>query len=136
MSEMLKVQQTDSGDAQRERYYSFQIKGWVNFDPMDKTLANVAEGIEQGNGFLTMLEVLKVEDDVSSIHDEEARACFENLLAARMIVRNIDQLPARVKEQLRAALKIEDEVLPQKIVTLVPGSSPNSEVIPVSKRWL
>jgi hypothetical protein len=135
MSELLKMQQTNPGDAQKEKYFSFQIKGWLNFDPMDKPLAKVAEGIEQGDGFLTMVEVLKVEDDVSSIGDEEARACFENLLAARMLVRNIDQLPARVKEELRAALKSEDEVLPKKMVTRIPGSSPNQEMATVSKRW-
>jgi hypothetical protein len=71
---------------------------------MDKTLARVAEGIEQGNGFLTLVDVLNVEDDVAAIEDEEVRGCFENLLAAKRLIQNVNELPAKVKEDLRAAL--------------------------------
>jgi len=105
MSETLKVPQTDQSREQSEKYFSFQIKGWANFDPVNETLARVAEGIEQGNGFLTLIEVLRVEDEVASIEDEEVRECFENLLAARRLIQNVNELPAKVKEELRAALQ-------------------------------
>ena len=44
-------------DEHKEKYFSFHIKGWTNFDPINETLARIAEGIEQGNGCLTLLEV-------------------------------------------------------------------------------
>jgi hypothetical protein len=135
MSETMRVASTNPSPEVSQKYFSFQIKGWTNFDPMDKTLAKVAEGIDQGNGFLTLVEVLKVEEDVASIQDEEIRACFENLLAARRLIRNANELPTRVREELRAALRIEEEAVPKKIVTLVPGSSPTPEAAPVAKRW-
>jgi hypothetical protein len=134
MSETLKVPQTNQGNEQ-QKYFSFQIKGWVNFDPMDKTLAKVAEGIEQGNGFLTLVDVLRVEDDVASIDDEEVRGCFENLLAAKRLILNVSELPERVKEELRAALRTEQEVVPKKMVTLVSGSSVNEDQGTRVKRW-
>ncbi len=135
MSETMRVAPTNQNHELREKYFSFQIKGWTNFDPMDKTLAKVAEGIDQGNGFLTLVEVLRVEDSVDSIQDEEVRACFENLLAARRLIRNANELPTRVRDELRAALKLEEETVPKKIVTLVPGSSSSPEPAPVAKRW-
>jgi len=135
MSETLKVLQTDQSDEQSEKYFSFQIKGWTNFDPMNKTLAKVAEGIEQGNGFLTLVELLRVEDEVASIDDEEVRECFENLLAAKRLIQNVNELPAKVKEELRAALETKEEVVPKKIVKLVPGPSANEESGARYKRW-
>ena len=119
----------------RDKYFNFQIKGWTNFDPMDKTLASLAEGIDRGNGFLTLVEVLAVEDDVASIQDEEVRACFQNLLAAKRLIRNFSELPAKVKEELRAAVKTEEEAVPGNIVTLVPGSSASPEPAAAVKRW-
>src|ERR1700736_720545 len=135
MSQTHEMPPTNQNHEPRDRYFSFQIKGWTNFDPMDKTLARLAEGIDQGNGFLTLVEVLTVEDDVASIQDEEVRACFENLLAARRLIRNFNELPTRVKEELRAALKSEEQVVPKKVITLVPGSSATPEPGPVVKRW-
>jgi hypothetical protein len=135
MSETLKVPQTDQSYEQSEKYFSFQIKGWTNFDPLNKTLAKVAEGIEQGNGFLTLVELLRVEDKVASIDDEEVRECFENLLAAKRLIQNVNELPAKVKEELRAALETKEEVVPKKIVTLVPGPSVNEESGSRFKRW-
>ena len=135
MSETLKVLQTDQSDEQSEKYFSFQIKGWTNFDPMNKTLAKVAEGIEQGNGFLTLVELLRVEDEVASIDDEEVRECFENLLAAKRLIQNVNELPAKVKEELRAALETKEEVVPKKIVKLVPSPSANEESGSRYKRW-
>lgn len=135
MSEKTEVPEMQHSREQRGKYFNFQIKGWTNFDPMDKTLAKVAEDIDQGNGFLTLVEVLTVEDDVTSIQDEDVRACFENLLAARRLIRNFNELPTRVKEELRAALKSEEQVVPKKVMTLVPGSSASPEPGPVAKRW-
>jgi hypothetical protein len=134
MSETHEMPQTNQNHEPREKYFSFQIKGWTNFDPMDKTLARLAEGIDQGNGFLTLVEVLTVEDDVASIHDEEVRRCFENLLAAKRLIRNFNELPEKVKEELRAALRTEEEVSPKKIA-LVPGSPGSPEPEAVGKRW-
>ena len=45
MSETLRSPQKIQTHEQSEKYFSFQIKGWTNFDPMDKTLAKIAEGI-------------------------------------------------------------------------------------------
>jgi hypothetical protein len=135
MSQTHEMPQMKQTHEPRDRYFSFQIKGWTNFDPMDKTLARLAEGIDQGNGFLTLVEVLTVEDDVASIQDEEVRTCFENLLAAKRLIRNFNELPAKVKEELRAALRAEEEVASKNIVTLVPGSSASPEPASVGKRW-
>ena len=135
MSETLKVPQTDESHEQSEKYFSFQIKGWANFDPVNETLAKVAEGIEQGNGFLTLIEVLRVEDEVASIEDEEVRECFENLLAARRLIQNVNELPAKVKEELRVALQTKEEIVPKKTVMLVPGPSANEESGSRFKRW-
>jgi hypothetical protein len=136
MSQTHEISETNQNHEARDRYFSFQIKGWTNFDPMDKTLARLAEGIDQGNGFLTLVEVLTVENDVASIHDEEVRTCFENLLAAKRLIRNFNELPAKIKEELRAtALRSEEEVAPRNIVTLVPGSSASPEPAAVVKRW-
>jgi hypothetical protein len=135
MSQTHEMPQANQNHEPIDRYFSFQIKGWTNFDPMDKTLARLAEGIDQGNGFLTLVEVLTVEDNVASIQDEEVRTCFENLLAAKRLIRNFNELPAKVKEELRAALRTEEEGAPKNIVTLVPGSSAGPEPASVAKRW-
>jgi hypothetical protein len=119
MSEILKDARTDQG-CEIEKYFSFHIKGWTNFDPMNTTLAQIAERIERGDGFLTLVEVLKVEEKVTFIDDEEARKWFENLLAARRLIQNVNELPGNVREELRAALKSDEEIVPNKIVTLGP----------------
>jgi len=51
MPETLRSPQKIQTREQSEKYFSFQIKGWTNFDPMDKTLAKIAEGIEQDADF-------------------------------------------------------------------------------------
>jgi hypothetical protein len=135
MSETLKVAPTNQGSEQTEKYFSFQIKGWTNFDPMDKTLAKVAERIDLGDGFLTLVEVLRVEENVNSIDDEEAKECFENLLAAKRLIQNMNELPQKVREELRAVLKSDEEVVPTKIVTLAPAPSVNEESPARVKRW-
>src|SRR5436309_7778282 len=101
MSETLRSPQKIQTHEQSEKYFSFQIKGWTNFDPMDKTLAKIAENIEQGSGFLTLVEVLKTENDLACIGDEEVRECFANILAAKRLVRTVHELPANLIEELR-----------------------------------
>jgi hypothetical protein len=103
-----------------EKYFSFQIKGWTTFDPMGKSIAKIAEVIEQGGGFLTLVEVLKVEDNLAGISDEEVRECFANILAAKRLVRNVHELPRKLIEDLRSALKTGEEVAPKKNATPVP----------------
>jgi hypothetical protein len=117
MSETMEAPPNNQTHEQSEKYTNFQIKGWTTFDLAGKTLAEIAEGIEQGGGCLTLLEVLKVEDELASIGDEEVRECFENILAAKRLVRNIHELPNKLIEELRSALKTEEEVVPQKTVT-------------------
>jgi hypothetical protein len=122
MPDELSTLQKNKTDEHKEKYFSFQIKGWANFDPMTKTLARVAEGIEEGNGFLTLVEVLQVEDDLASIGDEEVRECFANILAARRIVRNVHELPKQLVEELRSALTTEEVVVTKKPVATAPKS--------------
>ena len=135
MSETLKVAPTNQNSEPVEKYFSFQIRGWTNFDPMDKTLAKVAERIERGDGFLTLVEVLRVEENVTSIDDEEAKECFENLLAVKRLIQNVNDLPAKVRQELRAALKSEEEMVPSNIVTLPPTPSVSEESDSRVKRW-
>ncbi len=121
-------------DEHRDKYFSFQIKGWTNFDPMAKTLARVAEGIEHGGGFLTLVEVLEVEEDLASIADEEVRECFANILAAKRLVKNLHELPKELIEELRSALKTEPDVL-KKPPTLAAISLSNDETGTRGKLW-
>jgi hypothetical protein len=125
--------QKNQTDEHKDKYFSFQIKAWANFDPMDKSLGKIAEGIEQGGGFLTVVEVLKVEDDLACIGDEEARECFANILAAKRLVRNVHELPRTLLEDLRQALKVDEDVAPKKTATRagIPSASDESRV----KHW-
>ena len=123
MSETLTAPRRSHNHEQSGKYSKFQIKGWVNFDATDKTLAEIAEGIEQGDGFLTLMEVLEVDDDLASIGDEEAREWFENIIAARKLLQNVHELPKKLIEEFRSALKAEEEIGPKKTVTSIAKSS-------------
>jgi hypothetical protein len=127
--------QNDQPCEQREKYFSFQIRGWTDFDPMNKTLAKIAAGIDDANGFLTLVEVLKVEDNLASIEDEEARECFANTLAAKRLLKNIHELPKKVVEELRSALKTE-EVISDKIVPPEPIPRLSEANASNAKPWL
>ena|ERR1700680_2965870 len=105
MSDKLVSPQRSQTDEHKEKYFSFQIKGWTKFDPMDKTLDKIAESIARGAGFLTLVEVLEVENDLACIGDEEARECFANILAAERLVRTVHELPKNLIEELRSSLK-------------------------------
>jgi hypothetical protein len=129
MSETGRDVNKSSTSEQEEKYFSFQIKGWTNFDPMDKTLARIADGIEQGGGFLTLMEVVRVEDELASIGDEEVRECFANILAAKRLLQNVHGLPKKLIEDLRSALNTEgeQEVVRKKTVASVASSPANHE---------
>ena len=135
MPDTLGAPQKSQTDEHKEKYFAFQIKGWTNFDPMDKTLATVAERIKEGEGFLTLVEVLKVEDQVAAIDDAEVRECFENLLAARRLIQNVSELPAKIKEDLFAALRTAEEIVPKKTVTLMPDPVVKDVSETRAKRW-
>jgi len=120
-------------DEHKEKYFSFHVKGWTNFDPTGKTLCGIAEGIDQGDGFLNLVEVLKIENDLAGIGDEDVRECFANLLAAKRLIKTIRSLPKSIREEVQLALKTEDESVPQKPVASVanPGGA---EPMP-GKQW-
>jgi hypothetical protein len=96
--------------AQRGKYFKLQISGWTDFDPMDKELSEIADAIEQGGGFLSAIEVVEVENDLAAIKDTEVREGFQNILAARRILRSLSDLPKKVVEELRSALRDQEEV--------------------------
>jgi hypothetical protein len=112
VSETLTAPRRIHNHEQSGKYSKFQIKGWINFDATDKTLAEIAEGIEQGDGFLTLMEVQEVDDDLASISDEEAREFFENIAAARKLLQNVHELPKKLIEEFRSALRVEEEIGP------------------------
>jgi len=117
-----------------EKYFAFQIKGWINFDPLGKPLAKIAEGIEEGNGFVTLIEVLNVEDDPAAIADEEVRECFANILAAKRLVRTVHGLPKQLIAELRSALENE-ETVPKKTLASVMSLPVNGEPQLRTKFW-
>ena len=94
----------------KERYFKVQMKAWTNFDPMEKTLAEIAQAMEQGNGFLSVMEVLEVVDSLASIEDDDIRNGFKNILAVKRVVRAVSNLPPKLKEELRSALQKEADV--------------------------
>jgi hypothetical protein len=135
MPEIFPVTRANDTYEKSQRYFSFQIKGWANFDLTDRTLVEIAEAIEQGGGFLTLIEVLKVEDDLAFVGDEEVKECFENMLAAKRLVQNVHGLPKKLIEELRSALKTEYEPIPTKSAMPVASLSLKDESESPAKRW-
>jgi hypothetical protein len=119
-------------DEHKEKYYSFQVRGWTNFDPMDKTLSTIAESIEQGDGFLTLIDVHKTESDLANISDEEVRECFANILAAKRLLKTVHELPKTLVEELRSALQ---EAGSKKVGGSVASFPASEEVAARAKRW-
>lgn len=105
-----KATQNSETSAQRGKYFKFQISGWTDFDPMDKELSEITEAIAQGGGFMSAIEVVEVADDLAAIKDMEVREGFQNILAARRILRSLGDLPKKVVEDLRSALRVQEEV--------------------------
>jgi hypothetical protein len=104
MSNLSETPSAGAPPASTGKYFKLQIRGWTDFDPMDMRLPEIAEAIERGGGFLTAVEVLDVKDDLAAINDNVVRQGFENILAARRLLRNLDELPIPLVEDLRAAL--------------------------------
>ena len=102
--------QNSETPAQRGKYFKFQLSGWTDFDPMDKELSEITDAIAQGSGLLSVIEVVEVEDDLAAIKDMEVRESFQNILAARRILRSLGDLPKTVVEELRSALRVQEEV--------------------------
>jgi hypothetical protein len=90
-------------------YFKMQIRCWTDFDPMGKKLTEIADAVERGDAFLTAVEILDVKDDVSAISDNVVREGFENIVAARKVLRNIAELPTAILEDLRTALNSRAE---------------------------
>ena len=102
--------QNSETPAQRGKYFKFQLSGWTDFDPMDKELSEITDAIAQGSGLLSAIEVVEVQDDLAAIKDMEVREGFQNILAARRILRSLGDLPKNVVEELRSALRVQEEV--------------------------
>ncbi|PYX05015.1 MAG: hypothetical protein DMG88_22800 [Acidobacteria bacterium] len=129
MFDIAKTPQNSGIPAQGGRYFKLQIRAWTDFDPMDKNLSEITEAIEQGGGLLTAIEVLTVEEDLAAISDNEVREGFQNILAARRVLRSVGELPKKLVEDLRAALKAQEEVAERK-----PVSSAGSQPAPVFRQ--
>src|SRR6266581_5892952 len=128
MLNIAKASQNSGTPAQRGRYFKVQIRAWTDFDPMDKKLPEITEAIERGGGLLTAIEVLEVEDDLAAISDNEVKEGFQNILAARRVLRSIGELPKSLVE-VRSALNAREEVGERK-----PVSSANPQSAPVLKQ--
>jgi hypothetical protein len=102
--------QNNETPAQRGKYFKFQLSGWTDFDPMDKELSEITDAIAQGSGLLSAIEVVEVQDDLAAIKDMEVREGFQNIIAARRILRSLGDLPKTVVEELRSALRVQEEV--------------------------
>jgi hypothetical protein len=89
------------------RFYKMQIKGWVDFDPTGRELNELVNAIENGGGFVTVLEVTEVANRLVDITDPEIRERFANVVAVDRILRNAADLPSALKEKLQRALGSE-----------------------------
>ncbi|HEV2731796.1 MAG TPA: hypothetical protein VGV15_17330 [Terriglobales bacterium] len=124
-----KTPQNSGIPAQGGKYFKLQIRAWTDFDPMEKNLSEITEAIERGCGLLTAIEVLTVEEDLAAITDKDVRDGFQNILAARRVLRSVGELPKKLVEDLRAALKAQEEVDERK-----PVSSATSQPAPVLRQ--
>src|SRR5205807_2741402 len=122
MSDVANVPNISTASNGAAKYFKIQVRGWIDFDPLDKKLPAIADAIERGGGFLTAIEVLDIKDDLSAIGDNVVREGFENILAARRVLRSIGELPTSLVEDLRAALNAHGETAKQ------PAGSQNSEL--------
>jgi hypothetical protein len=90
--------------SQHGRYFNLQVSAWTNFDPSSAELTEIARAIEEGNGFLSVIEVTRVVDNVGEIDDPEIRQRFETVLAAERLLDGVSELPQSLKDKLYAAL--------------------------------
>jgi hypothetical protein len=89
-----------------KKYFKLQLKAWTSFDPTQQELTAIADAIQKGGGFVTVMEVTQV-SELSEISDIEVRERFESLVAAEKILQNLDKLPKAVRDQLSSALANE-----------------------------
>jgi len=89
-----------------KKYFKLQLKAWTNFDPGQHDLTAIADAIQNGGGFVTVMEVTQV-SELNEINYPEVRERFESLEAAKKILQNLDKLPKSVREQLYSALAVE-----------------------------
>jgi hypothetical protein len=129
MLNIAKAPQNSGIPAQGGRYFKLQIRAWTDFDPMDKNLSEITEAIEQGGGLLTAIEVLTVEEDLAAISDTEVREGFQNIRAARRVLRSVGELPKKLVEDLRSALNAQEQGDQRK-----PVSSANLQPAPVRQQ--
>lgn len=122
MSDVGKFSSIGTASSGAAKYFKIQVRGWTDFDPLDKKLPEIADAIERGGGFLTAIEVLDTKDDLSAITDNVVREGFQNILAARRVLRSISELPTSLVEDLRAALNSRAETAKR------PVGSENSEL--------
>src|ERR1700692_143629 len=122
MSDVAKVPNISTASNGAVKYFKIQVRGWTDFDPLDKKLPEIADAIERGGGFLTAIEVLDTKDDLSAISDKVVREGFQNILAARRVLQSIGELPNSLVEDLRAALNAPAETAKK------PAGSQNSEL--------
>ena len=122
MSDVAKVPNISTASNGAVKYFKIQVRGWTDFDPLDKKLPEIADAIERGGGFLTAIEVLDTKDDLSAISDNVVREGFQNILAARRVLRSFGELPTSLVEDLRAALNAPAETAKK------PAGSQNSEL--------
>lgn len=106
------VVQANPTVVEKKRFYKVQARVWVQFDPTNAEFSDVAEAIEQGTGFLTMMEVIHVVQDSEEIDDPEVKERFADLRAAERILRNRLELPNSLREKLRSALGTQHEETP------------------------
>jgi hypothetical protein len=114
-----KNQEIGGSPAQPPRYFKIQIRAWTDFDPMNKKLCEITEAIERGGGLLTAIDVLDVQHDLAAIGDSEVREAFQNIVAAKRVLRSIDELPKNLVEDLRSALKTQEGGESRKSITAV-----------------
>jgi hypothetical protein len=117
MSDLAKVSNISTASTGAAKYFKIQVRGWTDFDPLDKKLPEIAEAIERGGGFLTAIEILDTKDDLSAISDDVVRKGFENILAARRVLQSIGELPTSLLEDLRAALNLPAEVAKKAVAS-------------------
>jgi hypothetical protein len=97
---------TAPASVESRKYFKLQLKAWTSFDPAQYDLTAIADAIQNGGGFITVMEVTQV-SGLNEIGDLEVRERFESLDAAEKLLRNLDKLPKSVRDQLSAALAVE-----------------------------
>lgn len=89
------------------RFFKVQIKGWIDFDPTGRQFSDIAWAFENGSGFVSVVEVAQVANNVGDIADPEVRERFADVLAANRVLQHVAGLPSSLKDRLQRALANE-----------------------------